>query len=263
MPLRAGIGISIFSLSKQKEIATIVAHKYGVNDVTFSPDGKLFATAARDYTVKLWSTETLEAIAVLDRQRNLVQSVQFSPDGQTLLTGSDSTRLWEVSDFTQLDSWNVTSGWTWAIDFSPSADIFLTAQINGQVKLWRASDRKEIQSLAGHESDVSEAKFSPNGQFIASDIIDTKTGKIYYEAGTEIDEEFLQFVVEQKITKLDILKTDNIEIGSHIRGTLQLDKARSREEALDILKRLNNSMHYLISSVCTVSYTHLTLPTKA
>ena len=73
---------------------------------------------------------------------------------------------------------------------------------------------------------------SLNGQFIASDIIDTKTGKIYYEAGTEIDEEFLQFVVEQKITKLDILKTDNIEIGSHIRGTLQLDKARSREEAL-------------------------------
>ena len=160
--------VRIWSLSKQKEIATIVAHKYGVNDVTFSPDGKLFATAARDYTVKLWSTETLEAIAVLDRQRNLVQSVQFSPDGRRLLTGSDSTRLWEVSDFTQLDSWNVTSGWTWAIDFSPSADIFLTAQSNGQVKLWRASDRKEIQSLVGHESDVSEAKFSPNGQFIAS-----------------------------------------------------------------------------------------------
>ena len=70
------------------------------------------------------------------------------------------------------------------------------------------------------------------GHYLASDIIDEKTGKIFYEAGFEIDEIFLDFIAENKITKLDILKADNIEIGSYIRSTLQLDKARSREEAL-------------------------------
>ena len=35
-----------------------------------------------------------------------------------------------------------------------------------------------------------------------------------------------------KLIKLIFLKADNIEIGSYIRNTLQLDKARSREEAL-------------------------------
>ena len=35
-----------------------------------------------------------------------------------------------------------------------------------------------------------------------------------------------------KLLKLIFLKADNIEIGSYIRNTLQLDKARSREEAL-------------------------------
>mgnify|MGYP001160146677 CR=1 FL=1 len=70
------------------------------------------------------------------------------------------------------------------------------------------------------------------GHYLASDIIDTDNGKIYYEAGFEIDDEFLKFLDEKKITKLDILKVDNIEIGSYIRSTLQLDKARSREEAL-------------------------------
>ena len=40
------------------------------------------------------------------------------------------------------------------------------------------------------------------------------------------------FLNENKINKIDILKADNIEIGSYIRNTLQLDKARSREEAL-------------------------------
>ena len=70
------------------------------------------------------------------------------------------------------------------------------------------------------------------GHYLSSDIIDTKSGKIYYEAGYEIDETFLEFIDEHKITKIDILKSDNIEIGSYIRSTLQLDKARSREEAL-------------------------------
>ena len=62
------------------------------------------------------------------------------------------------------------------------------------------------------------------GHYLSSDIIDIKTGKIYFEAGYEIDEAFLEFASEIKLTKIDILKVDNIEIGSYIRSTLQLDK---------------------------------------
>ena len=35
--------------------------------------------------------------------------------------------------------------------------------------------------------------------YIASDIIDEKSGKIYYEAGFEIDERFLIFLENNKI----------------------------------------------------------------
>jgi len=70
------------------------------------------------------------------------------------------------------------------------------------------------------------------GLYIASDIIDEKNGKIFYESGFEIDKDFIDFINSKKINKLDILKVDNIEIGSYIRNTLQLDKARSREESL-------------------------------
>ncbi len=70
------------------------------------------------------------------------------------------------------------------------------------------------------------------GHYLASDIIDENTGKIFFEAGFEIDETFDDFVNQNNISKIDILKVDNIEIGSYVRSTLQLDKARSREEAL-------------------------------
>ncbi len=81
-------------------------------------------------------------------------------------------------------------------------------------------------------SNVTINEESLMGFFTSSDIIDEKTGKIYFEAGYEIDEVFLQFLNDNKISKIDILKSDNIEIGSYIRNTLQIDKARSREEAL-------------------------------
>ena len=85
--------------------------------------------------------------------------------------------------------------------------------------------KKKVNTLTIEESSLI-------GHFLASDIIDQSTGKIFYEAGFEIDEDFITFINEKKISKLDLLKVDNIEIGSYIRSTLQLDKARSREEAL-------------------------------
>ena len=85
--------------------------------------------------------------------------------------------------------------------------------------------KKNISSVTINEESLL-------GFFISSDIIDEKTGKIFFEAGYEIDEIFLDFLKNNKINKIDILKADNIEIGSYIRNTLQSDKARSREEAL-------------------------------
>ena len=70
------------------------------------------------------------------------------------------------------------------------------------------------------------------GFFLAGDVINKQNGKIYFEAGYEIDEIFLDFIKDQKISKINVLKVDNVEIGTYIRNTLQLDKARSREEAL-------------------------------
>ena len=54
------------------------------------------------------------------------------------------------------------------------------------------------------------------GSYLSSDIIDEKTGKIFFEAGYEIDELFVEFINEHKINRIDILKVDNIEIGSPV-----------------------------------------------
>jgi DNA-directed RNA polymerase subunit beta len=108
---------------------------------------------------------------------------------------------------------------------SKNGKILITKGTKVNQKIINDIKKKNISNLTLDENSLI-------GLYIASDIIDEKTGKIFYEAGFEIDEDFVKFLNSSKINKIDILKVDNIEIGSYIRNTLQLDKARSREEAL-------------------------------
>ena len=87
---------------------------------------------------------------------------------------------------------------------------------------------RELESKKGQNLCIEDNSLI--GLYIASDIIDEKSGKIFYEAGYEIDEEFLNFIENKKLNKIDILKIDNIEIGSYIRSSLysliKLDQGR-------------------------------------
>ena len=130
-------------------------------------------------------------------------------------------------------------GWSFKQDLSFFKSKILNFDIldskNGKVLLTKGTkvNQKIINDLKKKNiSNISVSEDSLLGFFLSSDIIDEKTGKIFFEAGYEIDESFLEFINSNKINRIDILKVDNIEIGSYIRNTLQLDKARSREEAL-------------------------------
>jgi len=89
---------------------------------------------------------------------------------------------------------------------------------------------KEIQSKKFKEIAISENDLL--GLFISEDIINEKTGQILIEAGTEINSDHFSYFEKNKINKLSILLLDNIEVGSYLRNTYVLDKAKSREESL-------------------------------
>ncbi|MGB1877336.1 MAG: DNA-directed RNA polymerase subunit beta, partial [Rhodospirillaceae bacterium] len=76
------------------------------------------------------------------------------------------------------------------------------------------------------------------GKFVANDIVDLNTGEIYVEAAGEITEEILETLLEQKITSIDVLAIDGVNVGPYIRNTLALDKNTSREEALTDIYRV-------------------------
>src|SRR6185369_16569474 len=70
------------------------------------------------------------------------------------------------------------------------------------------------------------------GHYIAEDLVNTKTGEIYVEAGAEITDKVLKVLNEAGYKELPVLDIDHVNVGGYIRNTLVADKNMTREDAL-------------------------------
>lgn len=70
-------------------------------------------------------------------------------------------------------------------------------------------------------------KVSPDqlfGKFLATAVINPKTGEIIADAGAELNEEVLTNISAAKVGEIKVLYIDNVNVGPYIRNTLEADK---------------------------------------
>ncbi len=86
---------------------TLGGHAKAVNGVSFSPDGKILASASSDNTVKLWDTATGKEIKTLTGHTYVIHDVSFSPDGKILASASDdkTVKLWDTATGKEIKHW--------------------------------------------------------------------------------------------------------------------------------------------------------------
>jgi WD40 repeat protein len=81
----------------------IAAHLFAINDIKFSPNGKLFATCSMDKSIKVWDAEQFKLLKVIDKARHAghgtsINKLYWSNFNDLLISASDDKRIsiWEI-----------------------------------------------------------------------------------------------------------------------------------------------------------------------
>jgi WD40 repeat protein/uncharacterized caspase-like protein len=82
-----------------QQLGAIKGHGKAINNVAFSRDAKLVASAGTDNTIKIWDVATQRELKTLTGHTAGIESMDFSPDGKLLASASDdgSTFLWDAN----------------------------------------------------------------------------------------------------------------------------------------------------------------------
>jgi WD40 repeat protein len=154
----------------------LAGHEKQVNQLAFSPDGAWLASVSSDRTVRVWNVATVEP-RVLGSHEDAVTTLAFSPDSGRLVTGSwDHTlRFWDLKTGSQLQRQNTSGAGVLQVIYSPRGDVVASRSYkDNRVMLWdgRTGEPRDVHVLDGHQGEVLDLAFSPDGTRLASASID-------------------------------------------------------------------------------------------
>ena len=216
--------------------------KARVYALTFSTDGKRFATAGNDGIIRVYLTETKELLKER-RYTTSILSLNFHPKNRDILlatTFGGGAFLWHIGEQKPktvkgnkgLHELKGPRGFVSQGAFSPDGTLVATAAEDG-VRLWRMADLDAPVVLKGHEGTVFSLSFDRDGRSIASASTDgtVRIWSIEPALGTDIKEASLPQNAGPSAEGLDILareggrelvwNTSTSSLELHVRGRLR------------------------------------------
>lgn len=94
-----GFGAREYTLDGQ--VLTLFTSKENVQDVDYSPDGKLMAAGSRESNVSIWTRGHVKRIGTCKGHEGWIWHVRFSPNGKLIASGADdrTVRIWDAKTF--------------------------------------------------------------------------------------------------------------------------------------------------------------------
>ncbi len=175
--------ITLWNLSTQRVVQQLDGHTDQINDLAFSPDGRLLASSSVDQTAIVWDVAEGEMLwDPFTGHDGIVWSVAFHPNSQQLSTGGGDGLIL---------TWNLNSGqqsrrplagekgWVTSLVYLPEGDKLIAGNRFNDILVWDM-DRQTLDvdygSLSGHTDIVWDLALSPTAVLLASA---SQDGRLY------------------------------------------------------------------------------------
>jgi hypothetical protein len=147
-------------------------HDDVIQDVAFSKDGKLLATASYDRLVKLYDVKEQKELKTLKDHSDSVYGVCFSPDGKLLasVAADRAVKVWDVAAGNRLYTLGESTDWLYCVAWHPDGKHLAAAGVDKSIRVWKvdAKEGKVVHSVFAHEGPVLRLIYSEDGKTLYS-----------------------------------------------------------------------------------------------
>ncbi|MEJ7592119.1 MAG: WD40 repeat domain-containing protein [Planctomycetaceae bacterium] len=121
----------------------LVGHQHGVNDVEFSPDGNLAASASDDTTIRFWNRSGTP-ITTVTGHTDRVTAMVFAPSGRELIsaTGKGEIRIWDVATGIEINAFKAHEDCIHGLAMNSSGTELYAVSWDSTLSVWDPQNGK-------------------------------------------------------------------------------------------------------------------------
>jgi WD40 repeat protein len=162
-------------------LATLPSHFRRVNSVAWNHNGSRLASAADDYQVIIWDTESWQPVVRLSENNSAVYSVAWSKDGSRLASGSENNRIiiWDTETWDPIvelsEHMETVLSLAWNADGSRLASGSGENYPSGDnmIIIWDTESWEPVSKLTEHTNEVGSLAWNADSTRLASGSLDS------------------------------------------------------------------------------------------